>query len=54
MAPGKHNAGGGAGGTDPRFAAMHSDPRFSRFPKKKNKVEIDERFAGELDDRDTF
>lgn len=33
-------------GKDERFAAMYSDPRFSRFPKKKNKVEIDKRFAG--------
>lgn len=31
---------------DARFAAMHSDPRFSRFPKKKHHVEIDERFKG--------
>jgi hypothetical protein len=38
-----------AGGSmDPRFAKMHSDPRFQRFPKKKGKVEIDSRFAGGL------
>ncbi len=34
--------------TDSRFAAVHYDPRFQRFPKAKGKVEIDERFAGEL------
>jgi hypothetical protein len=33
---------------DPRFAKMLTDPRFQRFPKKKNTVEIDERFAGEV------
>jgi hypothetical protein len=32
--------------TDSRFAAVHHDPRFQRFPKAKAKVEIDERFAG--------
>jgi hypothetical protein len=36
----------GGAGMDPRFAKMHSDPRFQRFPKKKVKVEIDSRFAG--------
>jgi hypothetical protein len=41
-------ASGGAAVTDSRFAAMHSDPRFSRFPKKKNKVSIDNRFAGKI------
>jgi hypothetical protein len=34
-------------GVDPRFAKMLTDPRFQRFPKRKNKVEIDARFAGE-------
>ncbi|PRW59387.1 Pre-rRNA-processing esf1 [Chlorella sorokiniana] len=41
--------GGPKGGkvvTDSRFAAVHHDPRFQRFPKAKAKVEIDERFAG--------
>ena len=33
--------------TDSRFAAVHHDPRFQRFPKAKAKVEIDDRFAGE-------
>lgn len=42
------SAMGKDGGMDPRFSAMLTDPRFARFPKKKNKVEIDERFAGEL------
>jgi hypothetical protein len=32
--------------TDARFAAVHHDPRFQRFPRAKAKVEIDERFAG--------
>ncbi len=32
---------------DARFAAMHKDPRFSRFPKKKSTVAIDSRFSGE-------
>jgi hypothetical protein len=35
------------GGLDPRFAKMMTDPRFQRFPKKQNKVEIDERFTGD-------
>jgi len=38
--------GGGKVVTDSRFAAVHFDPRFQRFPKAKAKVEIDERFAG--------
>jgi hypothetical protein len=33
---------------DSRFAAMLTDPRFQRFPRKKQTVEIDERFAGTL------
>ena len=33
---------------DPRFAAVGTDPRFQRFPKKQKRVEIDERFAGEF------
>ena len=45
MAP-KAKGGGGALITDPRFAAVHSDPRFQRFPKANRNVEIDERFAG--------
>lgn len=40
--------GKGGGKVDPRFAAMHSDPRFQRFPKQKNKVVVDKRFAGTL------
>lgn len=59
-APGGGGAGGGGKGkggaerpegklvTDSRFAAVHFDPRFQRFPKAKAKVEIDERFAGAL------
>ena len=37
-----------AKGIDSRFAAVHSDPRFQRFPRAKAKVEIDERFEGAL------
>ena len=34
---------------DPRFARLHTDPRFRR-PKQKNlKVEIDERFRDVLE-----
>ena len=32
---------------DARFAAMHTDPRFQRFPQAKRTLEIDKRFAGE-------
>lgn len=39
-----------AAGGDERFAAMHSDPRFRRFPKAGGKVEIDSRFAGMFSD----
>lgn len=46
MAPKGGKPGGGKVVTDARFAAVHSDPRFQRFPKAKAKVEIDERFAG--------
>lgn len=42
----KQPPGGGKVVKDPRFAAVHSDPRFQRFPKAKAKVEVDERFAG--------
>lgn len=39
---------GGHGGkkisTDPRFASVHLDPRFSKLPKHKAKVTIDSRF----------
>lgn len=44
---GRKPGGGGKVVTDSRFAAVHYDPRFQRFPKAKAKVEIDERFAGE-------
>ncbi len=33
-------------GMDSRFSAMLTDPRFQRFPKKRQQVAIDERFAG--------
>ena len=38
-----------AGTDDPRFAALAKDPRFARFPKKQNKVNIDKRFKGAPD-----
>ena len=33
--------------TDPRFAKVHTDPRFQIFPHKLRKVVIDDRFKGE-------
>ncbi|XP_050229795.1 pre-rRNA-processing protein ESF1 [Mercurialis annua] len=46
-----HNEDGGSGGrrgkkliSDPRFASVHSDPRFQKVPRHKSKVEIDSRF----------
>ncbi len=57
MAKGKKTPANKASGTkknagqiisDPRFAAVHSDPRFQRFPKTQRKVDIDERFASAL------
>lgn len=39
---------GPAGMADARFSKMYTDPRFQRFPKKNKKVEIDSRFASEL------
>ncbi|KAF8059100.1 esf1 [Scenedesmus sp. PABB004] len=55
MVKGKKKAppdGGGppAAAVDPRFARMHTDPRFQRFPKKKGAVEIDARFASMFSD----
>jgi hypothetical protein len=44
----KQRDGAGKEVTDDRFAAVHYDPRFQRFPKAKAKVEVDERFAGEF------
>ena len=32
--------------TDPRFAKVHTDPRFQIFPSKQRKVVIDDRFKG--------
>lgn len=50
MAP-PEKAGGSTGKADnqemdDRFAAVSTDPRFRRFPKKESKVKIDDRFAG--------
>ena len=33
--------------SDPRFAKLHTDARFQKFPNKERKVEIDDRFKGE-------
>ena len=35
---------------DPRFARLHSDPRFQRQPKKERKVVVDKRFSAMLTD----
>jgi hypothetical protein len=43
----KQRQDGGKVVADDRFAAVHYDPRFQRFPKAKAKVEVDERFAGD-------
>jgi hypothetical protein len=40
----KNNKGDGELITDPRFASVHSDPRFQTAPKHKSKVVIDSRF----------
>jgi hypothetical protein len=37
---------GAPGDQDPRFAAIAKDPRFARFPRKHNKVKVDDRFKG--------
>lgn len=42
----------GRDGTDERFAAMYTDPRFQRFPKSKKTVQIDNRFAAMFQDPD--
>ena len=46
MAKDSKRPGGTAVTADPRFTAVHFDPRFQRFPKAKAKVEVDDRFAG--------
>ncbi|XP_015889719.3 pre-rRNA-processing protein ESF1 [Ziziphus jujuba] len=42
----KHEGDGGGNKiiTDPRFASVHSDPRFQKVPMHKSKVSIDSRF----------
>ncbi|CAI9110986.1 OLC1v1011112C1 [Oldenlandia corymbosa var. corymbosa] len=37
--------------TDPRFASVHSDPRFREPPKHKSKVTIDSRFSSVFTDK---
>lgn len=37
--------------TDPRFAAVHSDPRFQKLPEKTKKVSLDSRFSRMFEDR---
>lgn len=39
---------GGKVVADDRFAAVHYDPRFQRFPKANSKVTVDARFKGAL------
>ncbi|GAB4848435.1 hypothetical protein Ancab_003132 [Ancistrocladus abbreviatus] len=40
--------------TDPRFAKVHSDPRFQKVPKHKAKVAIDSRFGRMFTDKRFF
>ena len=37
--------------SDPRFARLHTDPRFQRQPQKESKVQVDKRFAGMFTDK---
>lgn len=37
---------------DPRFARLHSDPRFARPKASKNKIQVDERFKSIFEDED--
>lgn len=41
-----------SGATDPRFAKLHTDPRFVRPKAAKNKLVVDERFKQFFDDSD--
>jgi hypothetical protein len=34
---------------DKRFDALKTDPRFARFPHKRSRVTIDDRFKGALE-----
>ncbi|XP_048229987.1 pre-rRNA-processing protein ESF1 isoform X2 [Ricinus communis] len=36
---------------DPRFASIHTDPRFQKVPKQRTKVEIDSRFSRMFTDK---
>lgn len=38
--------------TDPRFAKLHTDPRFVRPKASKNKLVLDERFKTFFEDSD--
>jgi hypothetical protein len=38
--------------TDPRFAAIHTDPRFARPKRKDVKVPLDSRFKAAFKDRE--
>ena len=38
--------------TDPRFARIHSDPRFQRLPQQQNKVKVDKRFSRLFTDKE--
>lgn len=39
---------------DPRFSSVHSDPRFNLPSRKKNRVQLDDRFKAALADNDDF
>lgn len=56
MKEGKDGSGGprrppSAAIADPRFAKVHTDPRFMRMPKNKSKVAIDSRFSHMFSDK---
>ena len=52
MKEGKDGSGGPmAAIADPRFAKVHTDPRFMRMPKTKSKVAIDSRFSHMFSDK---
>ncbi|XP_065856168.1 pre-rRNA-processing protein ESF1 [Euphorbia lathyris] len=46
-----HGEGGRKIIADPRFASVHSDPRFQNVPRRKSKVPIDSRFTPMFTDK---
>ncbi|CAN1305910.1 Pre-rRNA-processing protein esf1 [Linum perenne] len=49
---GKARTGGSDMVSDPRFASVHTDPRFQRVPRKTAKVVIDSRFSRMFTDKE--